>query len=38
MLEGVLAGIEQGWFQQQIAEAAFEEQRGTRPATWSRWA
>jgi methylmalonyl-CoA mutase, N-terminal domain len=27
MLEGVLAGIEQGWFQQLIAEAAFEEQR-----------
>jgi len=27
MLEGVLAGIETGWFQQLIAEAAFEEQR-----------
>ena len=27
MLEGVLAGIESGWFQQLIAEAAFEEQR-----------
>ncbi len=27
MLEGVLAGIELGWFQQQIAEAAFREQR-----------
>jgi methylmalonyl-CoA mutase, N-terminal domain len=27
MLEGVLAGIEQGWFQQRIADAAFEEQR-----------
>ena len=27
MLDGVLAGIEQGWFQQQIADAAFEEQR-----------
>jgi len=27
MLEGVLAGIERGWFQQLIAEAAFEEQR-----------
>jgi methylmalonyl-CoA mutase, N-terminal domain len=27
MLEGVLAGIEQGWFQRLIAEAAFEEQR-----------
>jgi len=27
MLEGVLAGIERGWFQRLIAEAAFEEQR-----------
>ena len=27
MLEGVLEGIERGWFQQLIAEAAFEEQR-----------
>jgi methylmalonyl-CoA mutase N-terminal domain/subunit len=27
MLEGVLAGIESGWFQQQIADAAFAEQR-----------
>ena len=27
MLEGVLAGIERGWFQQRIADAAFEEQR-----------
>ncbi len=27
MLEGVLAGIEQGWFQRRIAESAFEEQR-----------
>ena len=27
MLEGVLAGIEGGWFQQQIADAAFAEQR-----------
>ena len=27
MLEGVLAGIERGWFQQLIAEAAFEQQR-----------
>jgi methylmalonyl-CoA mutase N-terminal domain/subunit len=27
MLEGVLAGIDNGWFQQLIAEAAFEEQR-----------
>ena len=27
MLEGVLAGIDRGWFQQLIAEAAFEEQR-----------
>jgi len=27
MLEGVLAGIERGWFQQLIAEAAFAEQR-----------
>ena len=27
MLEGVLEGIERGWFQQQIADAAFEEQR-----------
>jgi methylmalonyl-CoA mutase N-terminal domain/subunit len=27
MLEGILAGIEQGWFQQRIADAAFEEQR-----------
>ena len=27
MLEGVLAGIERGWFQQPIAEAAFAEQR-----------
>jgi methylmalonyl-CoA mutase N-terminal domain/subunit len=27
MLEGVLAGIEKGWFQGLIAEAAFEEQR-----------
>ena len=27
MLDGVLAGIEQGWFQQRIADAAFEEQR-----------
>jgi methylmalonyl-CoA mutase, N-terminal domain len=27
MLEGVLAGIEAGWFQQAIAESAFREQR-----------
>jgi methylmalonyl-CoA mutase N-terminal domain/subunit len=27
ILEGVLAGIDGGWFQQQIADAAFEEQR-----------
>ena len=27
MLDGVLAGIERGWFQQQIADAAFAEQR-----------
>jgi methylmalonyl-CoA mutase N-terminal domain/subunit len=27
ILEGVLAGIEQGWFQGLIAEAAFDEQR-----------
>src|SRR5204863_278421 len=27
MLEGVLAGIERGWFQGLIAEAAFDEQR-----------
>jgi methylmalonyl-CoA mutase N-terminal domain/subunit len=27
MLEGVLVGIERGWFQQLIAEAAFREQR-----------
>ncbi len=27
MLEGVLAGIEEGWFQRLIAEAAFDEQR-----------
>jgi methylmalonyl-CoA mutase N-terminal domain/subunit len=27
MLEGVLAGIDRGWFQSLIAEAAFEEQR-----------
>ena len=27
MLEGVLAGIERGWFQQQIADSAFAEQR-----------
>ena len=27
MLEGVLAGIDSGWFQRLIAEAAFEEQR-----------
>ena len=27
MLEGVLEGIERGWFQQLIAEAAFSEQR-----------
>jgi methylmalonyl-CoA mutase N-terminal domain/subunit len=27
MLEGVLAGIDRGWFQALIAEAAFEEQR-----------
>ena len=27
MLEGVLAGIERGWFQQGIAESAFREQR-----------
>jgi methylmalonyl-CoA mutase N-terminal domain/subunit len=27
MLEGVLAGIERGWFQQEIAESAFNEQR-----------
>lgn len=26
MLEGVLAGIEQGWFQRRIAESAFREQ------------
>ena len=27
MLDGVLAGIEQGWFQQQIADAAFAYQQ-----------
>jgi methylmalonyl-CoA mutase, N-terminal domain len=27
ILEGVLAGIERGWFQQEIAESAFREQR-----------
>jgi len=27
MLEGVLSGVEDGWFVQEIAEAAFEEQR-----------
>jgi methylmalonyl-CoA mutase N-terminal domain/subunit len=27
MLEGVLAGIERGWFQQALADSAFEEQR-----------
>jgi methylmalonyl-CoA mutase, N-terminal domain len=27
MLEGVLVGIEQGWFQRRIAESAFREQR-----------
>ena len=27
MLEGVLEGIEQGWFQRRIAESAFQEQR-----------
>jgi methylmalonyl-CoA mutase N-terminal domain/subunit len=27
MLDGVLAGIEQGWFQQQMADAAFAYQR-----------
>jgi methylmalonyl-CoA mutase N-terminal domain/subunit len=27
MLEGVLAGIEQGWFQQQMADAAFRYQQ-----------
>jgi methylmalonyl-CoA mutase N-terminal domain/subunit len=27
MLEGVLEGIDQGWFQRRIAESAFEEQR-----------
>ena len=27
MLEGVLHGVESGWFVQEIAEAAFEEQR-----------
>jgi methylmalonyl-CoA mutase N-terminal domain/subunit len=27
MLEGVLSGIEAGWFQQAIAESAFREQR-----------
>jgi methylmalonyl-CoA mutase N-terminal domain/subunit len=27
MLEGVLEGIERGWFQQEIAESAFLEQR-----------
>jgi methylmalonyl-CoA mutase, N-terminal domain len=27
MLEGVLAGVENGWFVQEIAEAAFDEQR-----------
>jgi methylmalonyl-CoA mutase N-terminal domain/subunit len=27
MLEGVLSGIERGWFQQQIADSAFVEQR-----------
>jgi methylmalonyl-CoA mutase, N-terminal domain len=27
MLEGVLSGVENGWFVQEIAEAAFEEQR-----------
>jgi len=27
ILEGVLAGIERGWFQQQLADSAFQEQR-----------
>jgi methylmalonyl-CoA mutase N-terminal domain/subunit len=27
MLEGVLSGVESGWFNQEIAEAAFQEQR-----------
>lgn len=27
MLEGVLEGIEQGWFQRRIAESAFQEQQ-----------
>ena len=27
MLEGVLAGIDDGWFQKEIAESAFREQR-----------
>ena len=29
MLEGVLHGVENGWFTQRIAEAAFDEQRRT---------
>jgi methylmalonyl-CoA mutase N-terminal domain/subunit len=29
MLEGVLRGVENGWFTQRIAEAAFDEQRRT---------
>ena len=29
MLEGVLTGIEQGWFQRRIAESAFREQQRT---------
>ena len=37
MLEGVLAGIERGWFQQEIAESAFREQRRYEAATSCRW-
>jgi methylmalonyl-CoA mutase N-terminal domain/subunit len=34
MLEGVLAAIEEGWFQSEIAEAAFEFQRRLASGRW----
>ena len=35
MLEGVLRGVENGWFTQRIAEAAFDEQRRTEAGALS---
>jgi methylmalonyl-CoA mutase, N-terminal domain len=35
MLEGVIAGIDDGWFQSEIADAAYEFQRKLHAGTWT---